>query len=271
MAWKVGPEMSRYLEKLTLPEAHVRVAHRKGRGKTIVFVHGLGASMESFTDAFEMLDSPLLAFDLPGFGESVPHGKFEYTMSNYAKFVERLIKVLGIEYVVIAGHSMGGAIGVHLVPMLGERCKGFANLEGNLTEMDCTGSAIIARNTFESWLKAGKNGYIDMLSSEAEKTNDDSLRAYIRMLEDAKPEALYHASVSLVEESKPKFYLDKYLKFRIPTIYIYGEKNKGRFEGEAALRKANKELCFINGGGHFMMNDNPMQFYNELDRFVKTV
>jgi len=218
-----------------------------------------------------MLDLPVLAFDLPGFGESKPLGKFEYSMENYAKFVSRIISELGIEHVVIAGHSMGGAIGVHLVPMLNKKCRGFANLEGNLTFMDCTFSSKIASEPLEAWRSSGKERFLNSISSDAEKRNDNSLKAYVSMAKKAKSEALYYASKSLVDESKSKFYLQNYVKMRIPTLYFYGENNKGLFDGEVELIKNRKEVCYIKNAGHFMMLDNPKHFYLELDRFVKTV
>ncbi|MEM2900202.1 MAG: alpha/beta hydrolase [Thermoplasmata archaeon] len=270
---KLENNINRYIEKISIPEANVRIAWKKGRGKTLVCIHGLGCSLESFSHAFDMLDVPVLAFDLPGFGDSKPNTEtnIEYTMESFARFIFKLLSYLEIENVVIAGHSMGGAIGVHLVPLLLGRCRGFANLEGNLTFMDCTFSSKIAEMPYEKWLKEGKDLFLNSLNSEAEKRNDNSLKAYVSMARKAKPEALYYASKSLVEESKSKFYLERYIKMRIPTLYFYGEKNEGLFDGEIELIKNKKEICYIKNAGHFMMLDNPEHFYLELDRFIKTV
>lgn len=71
----------------------------------LVFIHGAGESHKVWTyQTNRFTDS--LAFDLPGH----PSGKGENTIEGYAAFVDDFVAQRKLSSVVLAGHSMGGAI-----------------------------------------------------------------------------------------------------------------------------------------------------------------
>jgi len=71
----------------------------------LVFIHGAGESHKVWTyQTNRFLDS--LAIDLPGH----PNGKGENAIEGYAAFVDDFMSQRKLSSVVLAGHSMGGAI-----------------------------------------------------------------------------------------------------------------------------------------------------------------
>jgi pimeloyl-ACP methyl ester carboxylesterase len=86
-----------------------------GSGPTILFIHGLGASWQSWLENMPDFasDHRVVAMDLPGFGFSeMPDG--EISIEYYARWTRRLMDVLEIESAAVVGNSMGGFVGADL-------------------------------------------------------------------------------------------------------------------------------------------------------------
>ncbi|MBX7153266.1 alpha/beta hydrolase [bacterium] len=81
--------------------------------QTILFIHGLGSYIPAWKKNVETLKSHYrcIAVDLPGYGKSSkkPHSGM---MEFYADVMVELIDKLALKNVIVAGHSMGGQIGI---------------------------------------------------------------------------------------------------------------------------------------------------------------
>lgn len=78
-------------------------------GPALLLLHGAAGSHLVWPGELRGLaDTRVLALDLPGHGRSDPPGR--RTVGQYATVVEAFITALGLAEVVVAGHSMGGAI-----------------------------------------------------------------------------------------------------------------------------------------------------------------
>lgn len=78
---------------------------------TVIFVHGAGGTWKNW--AYQLSDIEgynLIALDLPGHGRS--EGSPADLIKNYSEFILCFVQALSITQFVIAGHSMGGAIGM---------------------------------------------------------------------------------------------------------------------------------------------------------------
>ncbi len=87
---------------------------RAGSGKIILFLHGWGDNLDTFTKLMTLFKAhyDVVSVDLPGFGKTdTPREPF--TLTSYAKFLRSFLDKLNIEqpYCVI-GHSNGGAIAI---------------------------------------------------------------------------------------------------------------------------------------------------------------
>ncbi len=93
--------------KTLFGDLHYR--HHKGSGKTVIFLHGLGASVLSWTKTVQFLPSNLNVYliDLLGHGASdAPH--INYSVKNQCLALNDLVKAEGLDNIYMIGHSYGG-------------------------------------------------------------------------------------------------------------------------------------------------------------------
>jgi pimeloyl-ACP methyl ester carboxylesterase len=93
------------------------------RGAPLLLVHGAGGSHLHWPIALrELPGRRVLSVDLPGHGVAPPPG--ESSIAGYAGCLLGLLDALGIPRVVVAGHSMGGAIALSLAIESPDRVAG---------------------------------------------------------------------------------------------------------------------------------------------------
>jgi pimeloyl-ACP methyl ester carboxylesterase len=98
-----------------------------GEGPALVFVHGLGASWQSWLENIPEFarDHRVVAMDLPGFGCSDLPDQ-DITIEYYANWTFRLLDELGIEAGAVVGNSMGGFIAAEMAIRRPERVQRLA-------------------------------------------------------------------------------------------------------------------------------------------------
>jgi pimeloyl-ACP methyl ester carboxylesterase len=86
-----------------------------GDGPVLLFVHGLGASWQSWLENMPEFarDHRVVAMDLPGFGYSAMPEQ-DISIEYYGQWTIRLMDALGIESAAVVGNSMGGFVGAEL-------------------------------------------------------------------------------------------------------------------------------------------------------------
>ncbi len=105
-------------EHLDVQGTTVRVLRHDGPGDPdatpFLLVHGLGGAATNWLEVIGGLGrrAPVVACDLPGFGETEPPRETAARVTSNARFVGALAAALGWERVVLVGNSMGGMISV---------------------------------------------------------------------------------------------------------------------------------------------------------------
>ena len=86
-----------------------------GEGPAILFVHGLGASWQSWLEQMPEFAAShrVVAMDLPGFGYSESPSE-DISIEYYARWTAQFMDVLGIESAAVVGNSMGGFVSAEL-------------------------------------------------------------------------------------------------------------------------------------------------------------
>ena len=88
----------------------------KGRGQTILFIHGLAGNISHWLKSVNALsaDYKCIAIDLPGYGWSDRNidTKGKDQLQFYADAVSEFLKKKKIKKVLLAGHSMGGQVAI---------------------------------------------------------------------------------------------------------------------------------------------------------------
>jgi pimeloyl-ACP methyl ester carboxylesterase len=102
-----------------------------GEGPAVVLVHGLGGCWQWWLETIPSLGRAhrVVAVDLPGFGASEPLPA-PGEMSVHVQTLVALLDHLGLERVVLAGHSLGGLIALLFASRHERRLHGVASVCG---------------------------------------------------------------------------------------------------------------------------------------------
>jgi pimeloyl-ACP methyl ester carboxylesterase len=110
-----------YVGQTTLPD----VIPDFSRGRAILMLHGAGSNGHAWHYQYDHLGkrhSPI-AVDLPGHGRSSGVEGLP-SLADYANFTEAFLDALKLDAVVVAGHSMGGAIAMEMAARHPKRVQG---------------------------------------------------------------------------------------------------------------------------------------------------
>lgn len=242
----------------------VTASVRQRSGTLLLLLHGLGCSRETYRDIWKheaFRDYSLCAPDFLGFGKSDRPGHgFSYEMEDQALITTEIIHQLSPPSFAIIAHSMGAAVGLLLPPKLLLSSTAFINLEGNLTGEDCS---LISRETAAVSFSEFEGELLPRFKNVLQSDDRNHL-----FLETTSPLGFYKSSRSLVRWSDSGELLNRFNRLRCPRAYIYGDRNKDL----PVLKQLNLvEKIPISSSGHFMMNDNPDEFYRKLHYFLETV
>ena len=93
-----------------------------GTGEPILLIHGLGGTRRTWRYVIDSLAAShtVIAPDLPGHGESDPPAG-DYSLGAHAAALRDLLVALGHHRATIAGHSLGGGIGLQFAYQFPER------------------------------------------------------------------------------------------------------------------------------------------------------
>ena len=91
----------------------VRYLDSNKKRTPLLLLHGLGGSIESWTNNIEFLSTKfrIIALDLPGFGLS-DKPKISYSINFYVGFLEKFIKRIKLNHLFVIGSSLGGHIAI---------------------------------------------------------------------------------------------------------------------------------------------------------------
>ncbi|MBU4481602.1 alpha/beta hydrolase, partial [Patescibacteria group bacterium] len=200
-------------------------------------------------------------------GESPKPKEFSYTLEEQVKICQLLIEKLNFAKIHLVGHSMGGAIGLLLIEKIPSKITSFINLEGNLIGEDCAFSREAVRYSLEDFEKRFFNDFKSKIKDTKGLASSNSLsnQLFYRWFSKSDPYAFYRTSQSLVKWSDSRKLLKIFIDLDIKKCYVFGEVNKNS-PVIRLLRDVPK--IQISGSGHFMMIDNPQEFYQKLSRIL---
>lgn len=235
---------------------------------TLVWIHGLGESGLTFEG---LLASPRLAAwrqvapDLPGYGKT-PWRDEPLTIEEHAALVAEWIGATAGQPLVIAGHSMGGAIGISVCERLGNRVSGFVNVEGNLSFADCHFSSRAAAHSPAAFLAGELERILDGVYRDG--LRDEALRTYYPSLRICDPRAFHRNSVELVELSRAERLAERMAALEAALLYVLGDPRGTGAHSRRLLDLAGVPWRAVANAGHWPFLDQPAAFVGEMVRFL---
>ncbi|MFD3530625.1 alpha/beta fold hydrolase [Streptomyces sp. NPDC058664] len=238
--------------------AHIRWIDLPGDGPVRVFVHGLGCTAAS--DFAHIAAHPALGggrallVDLLGHGLSDRPADFDYRMESQAAAVAAVLDHLGLTGVDLVGHSMGGAVTIHLAAARPELVARLVVAEPNLYAGGGAFSSPVAAQDEDAFVA---EGFARMLAT----VDRPDYAARLRL---ADPVAVHRSAIALVEGSVPAPG-DLLAALTVPRTFLVGEFSLPDPDAEK-MPALGVPVIEIPAAGHNLMLDNADGFATALAR-----
>jgi len=250
---------------------------RRGRGPTLVLLHGLASSIYTWADVIPALaeDHDVVAADLPGFGGSdIPE---ELSSSVYPATVLALMDRLAISRATLVGNSLGGSVAVVLAARHPERVRRIVLIDAAGFNLDPSRRPLILRLIGFAPVPAALDALpirrrvvtaaLRQVFHERSRVTPEKVEEYLAPL--ARPGAT-EAIRSLLNQPA-SFGLPALVReVRVPTLIIWGRNDRwvpvadaDRFASAIpAARKVVLEEC-----GHLPQEERPAEVARLLEEF----
>jgi pimeloyl-ACP methyl ester carboxylesterase len=225
--------------------ARLGYAEKDGEGRTVVLLHGLGASSPVYFAATaaapEFARCRVLMVDLLGFGISDRPRDFGYTLEEQADAVARGLDALGLFGVDVVGHSMGGSIALILATRRPDLVARVVLAEPNLRPTP--------RPRVEPFTESA---FVDHGFAQALEAVGPDWAATMRL---ADPVAVHRSELALGRANLLPLLAD----LTMPCTLVEGE-HTGELVADPEIQALGLPVVVVPGAGHVMMLDNPIGF-----------
>jgi len=203
--------------------AFIRYIEVPGAGPPMLWLHGWQCSStgELMPAAVQthLRGRRSLLIDFLGHGYSDRPPAFAYTREAHARTIVALIDALGLGECGLVGHSMGGAVAVHVATDRPAIVSLLVMAEGAI---DAGGDEPFGGMTEERFLTHGFRELLEGQTKEAEAQPDGLRAAHLGITRLADPVALHREGVSLQRGTNPS--VRSLLRtLQIPRWYLQGE------------------------------------------------
>jgi pimeloyl-ACP methyl ester carboxylesterase len=275
------------------PELRFRTVHGyrrafrvAGSGPTIVLIHGIGDSSETWEQVIPTLAQRhlVIAPDLLGHGQS-DKPRADYSVAAYANGVRDLLGVLGVQRATLIGHSLGGGVAMQFAYQFPERTERLVLVGSGGSGPDV--SAVLRMLTLP-----GAQAVLTLLRLPGARLQVSAIVAVLRALNtalgqdapdllrvvDALPDATSRAAfirtLRAVADWRGQVItmLDRsYLTQGMPTLLIWGTRDaviplEHAYRAHAAMPGSQLEL--FHGAGHFPFHTDPIRFVSAVEQFL---
>jgi len=228
----------------------------------LVLVHGAGGMLAHWPPQLRRLpQTAVYALDLPGHGKSP--GASCATIEEYADVVAGFIQALDLPPVVLAGHSMGGAIAQEVALRFPEKLAGLG--------LVATGARLKVAPAILDGIQTSFNATVAQIAGFVYSPNvTPEMRAeYLIHLQQSDP-VLLHGDFAACDVFDRRGQL---VQVQLPTLIICGTADKmtpAKFSQSLHDELPNSELHLIDDAGHMVMLEQPVTVAALLQKFLAT-
>ena len=230
--------------------------------KAIILIHGSGESSYSWKEQVEQmnLDYSVIAIDLPSHGKSSEFKKL--SLDLYVDVIKNLIEFLSLREVILAGHSLGGAIVQSYYLKHPENVKALI--------LCSTGAKLRVSKIILDSTKKNFKEYLDSVPVGAfyRKTSKEVIEEFIEEVEKVSPKVV-HADYSICDKFDV---MNKVKAIRVPCLIIVGKADRLTPLKYSQYFKENlekAELVVIDKASHMVMLEKPEEFNLALLEFIE--
>ncbi len=264
-----------------------RVAFRRmGAGPTLVLIHGITNSSQSWEPAMRLLarNFDVIAPDLPGHGES-DRQRGDHSLGGHACVMRDLLHVLEVERATVVGHSLGGGVAMQFAyqfPDMVERLVlvGSGGLGREVSPLIRSAALPFAEQvlpllTARPLIEAGTAvaGLIGRLGFKPGADLAEVSRGVASLGDTERRAAFVRTVRSVISPLGQRVTATDrlYLAADLPTLIVWGDRDPiiPVEHGRAAhALLPNSRLEIFEGAGHFPQLDDPVRFAELVTEFV---
>jgi pimeloyl-ACP methyl ester carboxylesterase len=261
---------------------------RAGTGPTVVLIHGMAGSLETWDPVFDDLarSCDVIAVDLPGHGSS-SRMRGDYSLGSLASSVRDVLDQLEVRTATIVGHSLGGGIAMQFMYQFPERVErlvlvGSGGLGREVTPMlralsvPGAGLALAAGVKIQHQRHVAAAGrFVRPLAGLVWNDLPYMVRQ-MATLDDPETRRSFLATINAVIEPGGQGINATerlHLADGLPTLIVWGEKDRmiPNSHGRAAAELIpDCRFELVPGAGHYPHEDDPELFARLLTDFIAT-
>lgn len=230
------------------------------RPAPLVLVHGAGGNHMHWPAELRRLPGAVVySLDLPGHGKSDGPGLAD--IGEYAETVHAFVSALGLARVILAGHSMGGAIALEYALRHAPRLAGLALVS--------TGGRLRVPSQILAGLGMDFAQVMEQLAAwtHAENADPAMLREAVRRLREMPPEVLQGDLLACNHFDR----LADLHRAGVPTLVLCGEADRMtpvEYSRTLAERISGAQLAVIPAGSHMVMLERPAEVAGVLAQWL---
>ncbi|MCB9246762.1 MAG: alpha/beta hydrolase [Flavobacteriales bacterium] len=244
---------------------------QQGAGADLVLLHGFCEHAVMWAEVLPLLASryTVHTFDLPGFG-SMAHEDV-LSMEDAAAYVHRILEQNAVRTYVVAGHSMGGYVGLCMMQMFPESVLGLS-LVNSHADADSIEKAANRSKTIEFLGKNGREEFLELFVRDLLSAENDTRADWITELLDMVRATPVERIIQGLEMMRDRRGFLPYLSTcDRPVQFLIGKADKlykypELFVQASKCRHADVHLF---DSGHLGVKEKPEQYVRALSDFVK--
>jgi pimeloyl-ACP methyl ester carboxylesterase len=233
---------------------------------TALLIHGFANSLQSFRLLAPLLASHyyVVAYDMPGFGLSDKPAPFDYRNAHQAEIGSDLIRTLGLQNVVVAGHSLGGSIALRIALESPEVVGLVVMNPGIIT----SGVPAIAKYLVFPFprIQAKIFGDSEFRRSFLKRSfvnpaivTDDVVRD---LSQTARSQGYLSGMTSMMGQYNDPDEVPLLPRLAVPSLIVWGQQDRGKPAGEFAELKARlpfNTAVLVPTSGHYVQEEAPAE------------
>jgi pimeloyl-ACP methyl ester carboxylesterase len=230
----------------------------------LVFVHGWSGRRWHWDNQVEPFASHhrIVRIDLAGHGDS-GRGRDRWTTAAFADDVAAVVDALGLDQVVLIGHSLGGSVIVAAAPLLGQRLTGVIGIDTwsslGVRDTEANIGASILLPEMRADFPAGSARFVQLMSGPT--TSPDLVARLTEEVATMPPEIAIAILDEAIEQGPGD--LEEGLRdIDVPKSAISSE--TFRPKDADTLASFGIRNVVVPGTGHFLMFERPAEFNREL-------
>ncbi|MGE8207537.1 alpha/beta fold hydrolase [Heyndrickxia sp. NPDC080065] len=269
--------VSKLTKEISGIEIYFEEYKNQNANNTFVLLHGFLSSTFSFRRLIPLLnkDNNVVSIDIPPFGQSGKHPRYQYSYQNLAKMVINLISSLGYSSIYLIGHSMGGQISLNVMlqkPNLVKKgvllcSSGYLN--PSKRSLKLLSFLPFFHHCVKYYLeKSGVRKNVETVVFDRSIIDEEMLKGYEQPFLDKQ---IFRGLTRMIRDREGDLSVEQLHQITTPCLLIWGEHD--RVVPLSIGKRLTKDLphaqlIVLKDAGHLISEENAEEVFQHIDKFI---